>query len=230
MADFIDQLSDTELLQLAGVLGLDANSFLAPDTSTSGEQNPEIMNVSPEIADAVSRVYGAQRDLGNQDLHRTAVEAAGQRGLNFTDTPIADPYFRGKALMESQLRGNEASTLLGLQQNYTGQRQNFLSGLYNFQQQLSQNAFNNRLQMAQQAGQTGLGLGNQRAASGTTTQSNSGLNSGGLGLLGSGLGALGNPAVQQGISGLGNAFSSLFGLGGGGGVLTDSTDWSGYGF
>ena len=67
-----------------------------------------------DVRNQVALACQGQRELGSQDLRRAAIEAAESRGLNFSDTPIADPYLRSRALMESQLRGQEAQALLGL--------------------------------------------------------------------------------------------------------------------
>jgi len=201
LGDGLDTMSDAELMALAGRLGIDTSQFTIgtmPDPFGGGTGNN--ITISPDVRNLVSQEYGSQREFGNEELRRGATEMAGARGLNMTDTPINDPYQRGRALFESQLRGNEAGTLLNMSENRFNSREagtlnrsriaegarqfqstqnqgdvnsnrNFLSGLYNFQQQLAQTAFNNRLA---NAGQTGLNL----------NQILSGINTGTQGLLG----------------------------------------------
>ena len=211
----LNSLSDSQLMDLAQQYGI--------DTSWMGANN---ITLDPAVQQAVSQVYGSQRELGNQDLMRSAIEAAGARGLNLSDTPIADPYLRNKALMESQLRGNEAASLLGLSQNRYAQNQaqnqfqteqsrlnqvqnqNFLTNLYSFQQNLAQSAAQNRLQLANQAAQLGLGLSNARLSQPGNTSTTSGTSGFNPQQFGTGISAIG--AGLQGLSGLdlGSLFST----------------------
>lgn len=201
MGGDLNGLSDSQLMDLARMFGI--------DTSFMGGGN---ISIDPEVRANVSRAFQSQRDLGNQELYRGAIEAAGARGLNLSDTPIGDPYLRNRALFESQLRGNEAASLLGLSegrfntneqtrrfQSEQGrmrdtQRQNFMSGLLNFQQALQQQAFQNRLALAGQGGTT------------TTVRAGGGVNpsaiGAGIGAIGSGLGGLNLGGIFDWASGL----------------------------
>lgn len=196
-----DSMSDNDLFSLASSLGIDANQFMGG----GGNENLDMFQIDPAVSKAVSQIYQSQRDLGNDQLRRSAIEMAGGRGLNTTDTPIFDPYLRNQAVFESQLRGNEASTTLGLAQDYNKQRDTFLSGLFNTQQQLQQQAQTNRMAMANTGSGVGLGLNDARMRRPTgSTVTTSGVNGQ---QLSSGIGAIG-----AGLSGL----SSLFGGGNGG--------------
>ena len=194
----LDTMSDAELLALAGRLGIDTSPFTigtmpGPFGGAAGGNN---ITLSPEVQNQVNQVYDSQRSLGNEELRRSATEAAGARGLNLTDTPISDPYGRQRALFESQLRGNEAGTMLNMSENRfnaaeagtlnrskiaeaarqfqstqsfadRAQKQNFVGNLYDFQQGLAQQAFNNRIT---NTAQTGLNLNNILSGANTATQ------------------------------------------------------------
>lgn len=171
----LDNMSDAELIALAGRMGIDTSGFSTntmPDPFGGGQGGN--ITISPEVQAMVSQIYGSQRELGNEDLRREAIERAGARGLNLTDTPINDPYQRSRGLFESQLRSAEAGNLLNMSENRfnareagtlsrsriaegarqfqsesdrlnTGQRQQFLSNLYNLQNTMAQNAASTRL-------------------------------------------------------------------------------------
>lgn len=212
----LDAMSDDELANLARSLGI----------NFGGGQNPDIFSIDPRVESTVGRIFDAKRSLGQEELRRKAVEATGARGLNMTDTPIFDPYMRGLGLFESQLRGDEAQSLLGIGQDYSRQRDSFLQNLYNVQAQIAQNAENNRVNLFSNMANIGLGLNSNRMGRPTgTTQTTTGINPGnlgaGLGLIGSGLGALGN----INYSGIGDWLSGVFGGGGGGDSGTTFQDW-----
>ena len=220
--DNLETMTDSQLMDLARQWGI--------DTSFMGGSN---ITIDPDVRANVSQAYASQRELGGQELRRGAIEAAGSRGLNLSDTPIADPYMRSRALFESQLRGNEAATLLGLSEGrfntneatrrFQGeqnrlrqtQQQNFMSNLLNFQQALQQQAFQNRLALANQAGTT------------TTNQTSGPVNpqtlAGGMGAIGSGLQGLDLGGLISGagslIDNIGSGIGSLLGLGGSSGQL-----------
>ena len=204
----IGSLSDSDLMSLASLLGIDSSAFGGGGGTGTPGGNPDIFQIDPMVADAVSRVYQSQRQLGTDELHRKAVESAGARGLNFSDTPVSDPYLRGQALLESQLRGNEAASLLGIGQDYGKQRDTMLSNLYNTNALIADNRQKNLMDLFK----TGSSLGatlytgrNQFPAQ--TSQQVSGINSGGLGALGTGLQGLGGT-----IGGLGGFFGDLLGF------------------
>ena len=75
------------------------------------------VTVSPEARGLVRREFDAARGLASENLLQTARTAAGRRGMRLIDTPIGDPLLRSQALLESQLGGQEASTILGLSTN-----------------------------------------------------------------------------------------------------------------
>ena len=213
----IGSLSDSDLMSLASLLGIDSSAFGGGGGTGTPGGNPDIFQIDPMVADAVSRVYQSQRQLGTDELHRKAVESAGARGLNFSDTPVSDPYMRGQALLESQLRGNEAASLLGIGQDYGKQRDTMLSNLYNTNASLAQNRQNNLMDLFKTGSQLGATLftgRNQFPAQ--TSQQVSGINSGGLGAFGTGLQTLSkNPglgnAIGSGLGSIGNWFGGLFG-------------------
>lgn len=209
-------MSDADLLAQAQQLGIDVNQpqfqINANPVVNAFGQVPNVpfqfgdlsanSMLPPEVQQAVAQTFQSQRELGQQDLIQQALEAAGLRGLRPSDTPIAGPLTRAQALMESQLRGQEAGSLLNLGQQQRqfaeqanmnrfgalqqalgqragffegqrqfenqfglaqqGQQQNLLMNLRNAQEQMRQQAFQNRLQLAQQLGQGAFSLGNSR--------------------------------------------------------------------
>ena len=201
-------------------LGIDHQQFLmAPPAGVLDFNQPmdPSFSVSPEVRDLVTKQYQAQRDLGNQDIKRAATEAAGSRGMALSDTPIGDPYLRAVALLNSQLGGQEAQSVLGLGADYqkfretslenrfglldTAQKaaraqsflerqsaQNFDMNVADFQQRLSQQAFQNRLQLSTTLGNLGLGLSGQRTGTPTGSVTTAPADvAGGFGLIGRGL-------------------------------------------
>ena len=202
-----NSLSDNDLMSLASLLGIDSSAF-------GGQgQNQDMFQIDPAVGSAVSQVYQSQRQLGQDELQRKAVESAGARGLNMTDTPISDPYMRGQALLESQLRGNEAASLLGIGTDWAKHRDNLLGGLYQGDANRATTKSLGMMSLFNTGANIGLGLN-----SGSFSQSGSG-SSGGLD--GRGLGAIG-----LGLQGLN---SSLGGLFGGGGNNSPTSGWWGSG-
>jgi len=203
-----NSLDDEDLMGLASLLGIDTGAFGGQN------QNMDMFQIDPAVRDAVSRVYESQRQLGSQELHRKAVESAGARGLNMTDTPVSDPYMRGQALLESQLRGNEAASLLGIGTDWSKHRDTMFSSLYNGDANRDLTRQMGIMSLFNTGSQIGLGLNNNNF-----TQSSSGQSGG---LSGSGLGAIGVGLQGLGSSGLGSWLGGLFGGGG------DNTPTSGF--
>jgi len=202
-----NSLDDNSLMSLAQLLGINTGGF--------GGQGGggDMFGIDPAVAEAVSRVYQSQRELGGQELHRKAVESAGARGLNMTDTPVSDPYMRGQALLESQLRGNEAASLLGIGTDWAKHRDTMFSSLYNGDANRDLTKSLGMMSLFNTGSQIGLGLSNNNF-----TQSSSGQSGG---LSGSGLGAIGVGLQGLGSSGLGSWLGGLFG---GGGNNNDNAD------
>lgn len=154
----LDNLTDEQLIQLAGSLGIDTQEFsmnppagvlnfnepvpgvsqalpsaltgALPNLAGFNEPVSPSFTVSPEIRDLVAREYQAQRGLGTENIRREAQAAAGARGLSLVDTPISDPYMRALALLESQLGGQEASSVLGLGERYNQFREGALQNRF----------------------------------------------------------------------------------------------------
>lgn len=119
--DGLDTLSDAELFALAGQSGIDSSLFATPTVPPAFDTSA--IAISPEVQAMVDQIFQAQRELGTQELNQNAVEQAGARGLNMTDTPIFQPYTRANALFESQLRADQAKALLGISENRFAQRE-----------------------------------------------------------------------------------------------------------
>ena len=191
MASHLDfqGLDDEALLAFAKRLGINTQDFSSqplPGLLNFGqspglaEGTPDV-TISPEARGLVSTEFDALREQGQANLLRLATDAAGRRGLNLQDSPIADALFRGGRELETQLGGAEASALLGLntdmrnfiqnqrlsqEQALTNRSQIFNQGnqfnqnlqlsLSEFQNRLRQQSFNNRLNLAGLSAQTGL--------------------------------------------------------------------------
>src|SRR3990167_8949003 len=192
-------MSDEDLLAFANQLGVDSTPF------TVGA----FTGISPEARAEVENIYNAQRTKGNEELLRMATTAAGRRGLNMMDTPIMDPLLRQKAAFESELGGMQSQSLINLNESlrnfYENMRQfqteqgrlgeqsqrSFLQNVYSTQEALAQQAFANRLQLAQQSGQLASNLAGQRLGFGTgsTTQAPTNIGAG-IGAIGAGFQSL----------------------------------------
>ena len=185
----LDDLTDEQLAQLAGTLDIDTQPFMMappagvldfnqpvpavsqalpsayggvlPNVSGINEPINPNFTISPEIRELVAREFNAQRDLGNQDIKRAALEAAGGRGMALSDTPIGDPYLRAVALLNSQLGGQEAQSVLGLGQNYNQFRENSLQGRQGILNQIINSSRSQNLaesQFAENAGENRFSL------------------------------------------------------------------------
>ena len=170
-ASNLDSMSDDELLAMASRRGIDTSQFRVapspvlqemgrvpniPAASFTDLSKLEDLGLTPEAQGVVARIFQGQRELGQREIERSALEASGRRGLRMTDTPIAAPFTRSLADLESGLRGAEAKTLidlglgnrqfgetsnlarLNLGANITGQRAGFLEGQRQFEGQLGQ--------------------------------------------------------------------------------------------
>jgi|TARA_R110001583_G_scaffold33397_7_gene112707 hypothetical protein len=155
MARDLDALSDDELLALAEQSGIPTEEFGIPS-----------ITIPQSTRDLVSREFAPVREQMFEDLTRGAIAAAGRRGLEFSDTPIAEPFLRSLALGTSKIGGAEAGKTLEL----GVQNREFLEAARRFQNDLNQQAFVNRLNLGEQFGRTGLGLNVARFGRGTGGQ------------------------------------------------------------
>jgi hypothetical protein len=151
----LDQLSDDELLALALEQGIDTEAFGIPS-----------IEIPQSTRDLVAREFAPMRQQTLQDITRAAVTGAGRRGLELFDTPIAEPFLRNIALASTDIGGRQAGRTLELG---VGNRA-FQEGARRFQEDLSQRAFANRLNLAKTFGQTGLQLNLARFGRGTGSQ------------------------------------------------------------
>lgn len=182
------------------------------DLRRGGAASPEQLARIKEATDAGIAAGSADIDTQTQrGIGLIADELANARGLRLTDSPIAREATLlarsgedQKASLVKNLRAGEASARLNYplaaQQLMSGinmNQQNVASSAQQFQQDLRQRAFQNRLAMTGQASQTGIGLssisgGGIRNAnpSTQTTTSKQGIGLGQIGQLASGIGAL----------------------------------------
>lgn len=221
-----DALTDAELDNLEQRWGLPPITS-SPET----EGPPSNITLSPEVQDLVNRAFEASRSLGAENLKTGAIQSAGQRGLNLTDTPISEPYMRSLALLESQTASGRANTMLDLLQRNRElgeqsrrfnvgqefQRFGLNEQIRQFQEELRQRAFQNRLNLGQQFGAIGLGLAGARLGRNTGSTQTSPLNTAlGFNTLASGGAQLGRSinvlTGQPIIPGFGSGTTSFLGF------------------
>ena len=216
----LDDLTDDQLSELAGSLGINTQDFLMNPPAGVLNFNEAIspeFSVSPEVRGLVGKQFQAQREVGTENIKREAQAAAGSRGLSLVDSPIGDPYLRALALLESQLGGQEAQSVLGFGERYGQFRENAMQGrtgllesirkaaraqsflesqsakefdlnVGEFQNRLRQQAFQNRLQLATTMRNLGLGLSGQRTGTPTSQVTTAPPDvAGGFGLIGRGI-------------------------------------------
>lgn len=107
-----------------------------------------ITGQAPILTDAQSamlnQMYDPYAQQAQADLKRSAEENAAMRGMTLADSPTGGEYLRQQALLGNQLAGTRANAALNL-----GQAQDiFNTNLKNFQDQLRQQSYQNRLQFA----------------------------------------------------------------------------------
>lgn len=125
--------------------------------------------LSPEQEELLDVTFETQIGRGKEDIRRFLEELAPGRGLRLSDTPIAGVGARALERLETGLRGTRASAGLEF-----GQRQQFFTqSLQEFQANLRQQAFLNRISLASAAplslNLAGL-LARERVAGAPTTQ------------------------------------------------------------
>jgi len=188
-------------------------------------------SATPEQKALIEQATGAALEAGESDISRflakgieqVRTELAPSRGLRPGDTPITNAGFdlaeeaqRQQGQLVSNLRGAQASAELNFplaQQQVQGaqltSQQQIQAASKQFQDQLSQQAFQNRLALT--SGQPSLGLSGpnlqsnlatQRIAGAPTTTSKSGFGLGEVGAAASGIGsvlALCDKAMKEGF-------------------------------
>jgi len=122
--------------------------------------------LSPDQQLRVDQVFSRQREVGTRNIQQFAEEQAGRRGLNLTDTPIAQESLRQVQELESNIGAAQAGAELNL---FSADRA-FFESIRQFQEGLEQSRLLNVTgraavpqatqfaQTSQVAGQTGLGL------------------------------------------------------------------------
>lgn len=100
--------------------------------------------LTPEAQQRIATVYDARREEGMRDINRTFLEDAMARGMNVTDSPIANA--KGLALGDFSrgLQAARASSELDVGSTEA----NFQQATQQFQNALRQQAFQNRLSLA----------------------------------------------------------------------------------
>ncbi len=151
--------------------------------------------LSPEQKSLLDTTYGAAQTSGQQEIDRYARELAGSRGLALSDSPVAREALLQTGNLQTQLQGSKAAAQLNMPQ----QQQIFGESVRQFQEQLKQNAIANRMAIAAQAGNTGLGMAGYRANTAPRTSTTTG--SLGMGGVFQGMGAAGG--LMQGLGSMG---------------------------
>ena len=175
-----------------------------------GAATPEQLALIKQAADAGIEAGNADIDLSTQrGIGLISDELANSRGLRLTDSPImneagllARSGADQKANLSRSLRANQANAALnyplavqGLQSQMNLSQQNIMQSASQFQAELRNKAYQNRLALTGQASNTGLGLAsiNAGAPSGgrdSTTTSTKGIGLQDYGAILSGIGAL----------------------------------------
>ena len=115
---------------------------------------------SPETRALVKSAYDPARERGTEDIRQFALELAGEKGLNLSDTPVGGEALRAQERLLSRLSGAEANALINVQ----GRQQEFALASEEFQENLRQRSLQNRLALAGGSAQAGLGLGQLRSS------------------------------------------------------------------
>ena len=187
-----------ELFAKAGIAAEDFDELISGFTGAATPEQAELIN------QAVSRALEAGetdiRRFQSQQTEQLREELAPQLGLRTGDTPILDrgsriaaESARQQGQLVSQLEGQRASTLL-----------NFPQQIQQFQSQLRQNAFLNRLNLGSAQSSAGLGLAGVstpqagallagQATTGTAPAAGLAAGLGGVGGLLTGIGSIINP-------------------------------------
>lgn len=157
--------------------------------------------LSPEQQAQLDQIYNATRQQGSEDLQSSAQQAANQRGLALSDSPVGNEYLRQSRLFDRDLASQKAASALDL----GNASANFNAQLHQFQSGLQQQAFANRLALANSSPASyGLAanLFGQRAAGSPTTST------GTSGTTGYNMGVSGQQAAgyAQGAKALGMGF------------------------
>ena len=185
----------------------------------SGVLGDGMNDVPPALKGYIDEIYADQDRIAKEQLMKMGVEMAGSRGLNMSDTPIAQPLLQQYANVQSQLGAARAGSYLGERSSAIARAQAFRE----FQANLNQlRNFTVPNAMLSQVANLGLGLYQPRfrGGVGATTPAGGGAGAtlaGISGVLG-GLGNLANVKVnQQGGTLGGSIVSGIAGLFGGGG-------------
>lgn len=104
----------------------------------------EAPTISPESRRLVEETFTASEKEGERALRRFAEELAASRGLRLTDTPIGDVALRERRNLAETLAGAKSASLLQVGTT----QQSFQQAVSQFQQNLRQQALQNRLGLA----------------------------------------------------------------------------------
>jgi hypothetical protein len=178
-------------------------------------QNPYALS-QPE-QDAINQIYNNQRNQAQYNLNLAAQDNATARGMNLSDSPVANEYVRQLALLEGNLGASQAADLM----NRGDANRNFGLNALGFANGLMQQNFQNRLgvsQMLPTANQALMAPLMQNRLAQTSTSGMQSFTPSGFDTMMRGIGAAGGLMMGAGLgmSGLGLGGSAASGLAGGG--------------
>lgn len=130
--------------------------------------------LSPEESARLEKIFGTARSRGTEELTRFGRDTAAARGMTIGDAPVNDAVLQEKRKLEEGLGASQAQAEL----NLGDAEEIFNERLVAFQNNLQQQAFQNRMMMAGQANTFGNSMFSQRfnAAPKTTSGRKSGSN------------------------------------------------------
>ena len=100
--------------------------------------------LTPGQQAALDQMFNVTSNRANEDLNRFAQENAAMRGMTVADSPVGAEYLRQSRQLQEGLAATKTNAALNL-----GQSQDlFNQNLSNFQAQLQQQAFQNRLSLS----------------------------------------------------------------------------------
>ena len=100
--------------------------------------------LTPEEQSRLDLIYGTAQKTGEEDLMRFGQEIAGQRGMTVGDSPIGNELLRQRRLFGENITAQKSASALDLGNAEAA----FNANIANFQNQLRQQAFTNRLAIA----------------------------------------------------------------------------------
>jgi hypothetical protein len=164
-------------------------------------------DIPESLRNNIQTIYDERSRQGQERLKQFGIEMAGSRGLNLSDTPIAQPLLHEYANFQSQLGAAQAGDLITERRKEIAQAQAFREFQANLTQQRK---FTNPMNFMSQATNLGLGLYQPRFRGGVGGQQQvGGGTASGIGSVLGGLGGLVGGSSGSGGSGIMGALNSM---------------------